>query len=82
MAAELVYVVASMALLGIVTLGVSWTELGVPGVVCWVAVLPMVAVGSAVALWLQAALDLHLYSVPAGVGVVVLAIGGVSAAAD
>ena len=82
MAAELVYVVTAMALLGVVTLGVSWIKLGVPAVVCWVAVIPMVTVGSVVALWLQSALALHLYSVPAGVGLVVLGLGGVSVATD
>ena len=82
MAAELVYTVASMTLLGIVAVGVARTKLGAPDAACMVAVLPTIVVGSWTVVWLRSLLELHLFAVPAGVGLVVLALVGFTLATE
>ena len=82
MAAELVYVVASMALLGIVASGVARSELGAPATACWSAVLPTMVVGTVATRWVRATLDLHFFAVPLGVGVVVLVLAVVTLIVD
>ena len=78
MGVETIYVVSSMVLLTVVTLGVAHYRLGVPSTPCVAAVFPTILVGSVSVAWLRTVLDLHIFAVPAGVGVVVLLLEAVA----
>ena len=82
MATELVFTLASVTLLSVVAVGVVRTKLGAPDAACLIAVLPTIAVGSASVIGIRSLLGLHLFAVPAGVGLVVVALAGFAVATE
>lgn len=75
------FVIASMTLLGVVVVSVAYATLEARGAACLFALPVVVAVGSGLAMGLQSLLDLDVVAVPAGVGLVLLALAGFASAA-